>query len=126
MDLRTAGREARAAAGRLQRMPFLRGRAWNLLLGLNILASVVLGILLVWLSIERMDTTYFINLEQNSLRVKQSLHAKLEVEKGRLLSPYELRQKAEELRMKEPVPGQIRRLSIRNLKPRLKKDREEP
>ena len=34
----------------------------------------------------------------------------VEVERERLLSPYELRRKAEEIGMKEPKPGQVRRM----------------
>ena len=38
--------------------------------------------------------------------------AKLEVERERLLSPYELRRRAEEFGMREPKPGQVRRMEI--------------
>ena len=38
--------------------------------------------------------------------------AKLEVERERLLSPYELRRRAEEFGMREPRPGQVRRMEI--------------
>ncbi len=72
----------------------------------------MLGFILVWVSIERMDINYFINREQVRLREKQSLHGKLLVEKERLLSPYELRIKAEKLGMKAPKPGQIRRIEL--------------
>ena len=66
--------------------------------------------LLVWSNIERIDTTYFINIAQNKLQERKALRAKLEVERERLLSPYELRRKAEEIGMKEPKPGQVRRM----------------
>ena len=88
----------------------LRGRTWMLVLALNILMAVVMSIVLVWLNIERMDTTYFINIQRSELREKQGLRAKLEVERDRLLSPYELRMRAEQFGMTEPRPGQIRRL----------------
>lgn len=109
----TAGRAAlsRSLSG-LSQSRFLRGRTWSFLLSANILAAIVLGIILVWVSIERMDINYFINLEQVRLREKQSLHGKLLVEKERLLSPYELRIKAEKLGMKAPKPGQIRRIDL--------------
>ena len=38
--------------------------------------------------------------------------AKLEVERERLLSPYELRRRAEDFGMREPRPGQVRRMEI--------------
>ena len=87
-----------------------KGRTWMLVLALNILMAVVMSIVLVWLNIERMDTTYFINIQKSELRDKQGLRAKLEVERDRLLSPYELRMRAEQFGMTEPRPGQIRRL----------------
>lgn len=92
---------------------FLHGRSWYFLLSVNILLAIVLSLTLVWVSIERMDANYFINLERAKLRDKQSLHAKLEVERERLLSPYELRINAERLGMKAPEPGQIRRMDLK-------------
>ncbi|MDR2745250.1 MAG: hypothetical protein LBB66_08700 [Desulfovibrio sp.] len=89
------------------------GKGWFLALALELLAGILMGLVLVWSNIERMDTTYFINMLQNELREKQGLLAKLEVERGHLLSPHELRRHAEELGMKEPKAGQIRRLELR-------------
>ena len=74
---------------------------------------MVMGLVLVWSNIERMDTTYFINIAQNTMRERRVLRAKLEVERERLLSPYELRRRAEEFSMREPKPGQIRRMEAR-------------
>ena len=73
---------------------------------------MVMGLVLVWSNIERMDTTYFINIAQNEMRERRALRAKLEVERERLLSPYELRRRAEEFGMREPRPGQVRRMEI--------------
>ena len=73
----------------------------------------LLFLVLVWSNIERMDTTYFINIAQNTMRERRALRAKLEVERERLLSPYELRRRAEEFSMREPKPGQIRRMEAR-------------
>ncbi|SDF49832.1 hypothetical protein [Desulfovibrio legallii] len=89
------------------------GRGWLLALVLGLLSCMVMGLVLVWSNIERMDTTYFINISQNTLREREALRAKLEVERERLLSPYELRRRAEEYGMHEPKPGQIRRLELR-------------
>lgn len=87
-------------------------RGWLILFVLEILALPVMGLALVWSGIERTDTTYFINIAQNEVRERQGLHAKLEMERDRLLSPYELRKKAEEFGMKEPKPGQVRRMEL--------------
>lgn len=87
-------------------------RAWLILLVLQLLAIPVMGLALVWSGIERTDTTYFINIAQNEVRERQALHAKLEMERDRLLSPYELRKRAAEFGMKEPQAGQIRRMEL--------------
>ena len=68
-------------------------------------------LILVWSNIERIDTTYFINIAQNKLQERKALRAKLEVERERLLSPVRAApQGAEEIGMKEPKPGQVRRM----------------
>ena len=85
-------------------------KSWLLLLALGLLACMTMCLILVWSNIERIDTTYFINIAQNKLQERKALRAKLEVERERLLSPYELRRKAEEIGMKEPKPGQVRRM----------------
>lgn len=90
-----------------------KNRSWLILIILEILAIPVMGLIQVWSGIERTDLTYFINKAQNDLREKQILHAKLAVEKERLLSPYILRQRAEEFGMHEPAPGQVRRLEYK-------------
>lgn len=88
-------------------------KGWLLVLTLEIIAIPVFWLALVWSGIERTDTTYFINIAQNEVRERQTLHAKLEVERERLLSPYLLRQRADEFGMREPVPGQVRRMEIK-------------
>lgn len=90
-----------------------QGRGWLALLVLEALAIPVIGLILVWTGIERTDTTYFINIAQTEVRERQILHSKLEIERDRLLSPYELRRRAEEFGMKEPRPGQIRRMELK-------------
>lgn len=86
------------------------GKGWLLLLAGGLLSCMTMSLVLVWCNIERTDTTYFINAELNTLRERRALRAKLEVERERLLSPYELRLKAEKLGLGEPKPGQVRRM----------------
>ncbi|WP_297219017.1 hypothetical protein [uncultured Desulfovibrio sp.] len=93
-------------------LPRPTGRGWLLVLAWGILACMAMGLVLVWVNIERMDTNYFINIAQNTLNERKSLRAKLQVERERLLSPYELRRRAEEFGMKEPKPGQVRRMQL--------------
>lgn len=88
-------------------------KSWLILLVVEILALPVMGLMLVWSGIERTDTTYFINIAQNEARERMALHAKLEVERERLLSPYELRRRAGEFGMHEPKAGQVRRLELK-------------
>ena len=82
---------------------------WLLLIVLGILSCMVMSLVMVWVNIERMDTSYFINILQEDIREKQALKAKLEVEREHLLSPYELGRRAEAFGMHQPKPGQIRR-----------------
>ncbi len=72
------------------------------------LSAMFMSLVLVWVNIERMDTSYFINSLQIDIREKHAHKAKLEVEREYLLSPHELGIKAEELGLKQPRVGQIR------------------
>jgi len=99
-------------AGHLAAAMPQRGKTWLLVLAINALMIVGMSVVLVWLSIDRVNTSYFIDVQRGVLKEKQSLRAKLEVERDRLLSPYELRLKADQYGMKEPRPGQIRRMQV--------------
>lgn len=88
-------------------------RGWVFVFVLELLALPVMGLMLVWSGIERTDTTYFINIAQTEVREKEILRNKLEVERERLLSPYELRKKAEQFGMHEPASGQVRKMEIK-------------
>ena len=93
-----------------------RGRGstgWLLIIAMSILTSMVMGLVMVWCNIERMDTNYFINIMQADVRDRQAHRAKLEVERERLLSPHELGRKAESFGMHLPRPGQVRRMGER-------------
>ena len=86
------------------------GSGWLLALIFSVLTSLVLGLILVWLSIESTDMTYAIGQLQASVSDRNALKAKLEVERDRLLAPYELGRAALTLGMREATPGQIRHL----------------
>jgi len=86
------------------------GAGWLLALVLSVLISLVLGLTLVWLSIECTDMTYSLGQLQVSASERNALKAKLEVERDRLLAPYELRRGALTLGMREALPGQVRNL----------------
>lgn len=87
-------------------------RGWLLLALLSILLSLVTGLVLVWLSIERADAAFRIGQLQAELDRRVALKAKLEVERDKLLAPVELGRKAAALGMREARPGQIRRLTL--------------
>jgi hypothetical protein len=71
---------------------------------------MVLGLALIWLSIDRNDTAYAIHKAQEELRSVRAHVGKLEVERDTLLSPYVLGKRAEQLGMGMADPGQVRRL----------------
>ena len=77
--------------------------------GLLVLLLAV-GLSLVWLNIERWDMAYRIERLERELEDKSSLVAKLEVEKGNLLSPQRLRKLAKDFDLAQARPGQIRHL----------------
>lgn len=83
---------------------------WLLTLILSLLFSMVLGLALVWLSIDRNDTAYSIHKMQGQAEEARAHVNKLEVERDSLLSPYVLGRKAEQLGMGMADPGQVRRL----------------
>jgi len=86
---------------------------WLVCIVLGVLASLVMGLIMVWSNIERMDINYFINQLQVSVRERQEHKAKLETEREFLLSPNELGRRAAALGMRQPSPGQVRRMSSR-------------
>lgn len=77
--------------------------------GLLVLLLAV-GLSLVWMNIERWDMAYRIERLERELDDKSSLVAKLEVEKGNLLSPQRLRQLAKEFDLAQARPGQVRHM----------------
>lgn len=88
-------------------------KGWLAVVVIQGLAAIFMLLVMVWSGIERTDTTYFINIAMTELREREALFAKLEVERERLLSPYELRKKAVEFGMREPRPDQVRRMEAK-------------
>lgn len=78
---------------------------WLLTLIVSLLFSMVLGLALVWLSIDRNDTAYGIHKMQARVEEVRAHVGKLEVERDSLLSPYVLGRKAEQLGMGMADPG---------------------
>lgn len=84
---------------------------WLLSLLLLLLLSLMTGLMLVWLSIERTDMAYSIRQLRSEVERRAVLQTKLEVERDRLLAPSVLGRKAAAFGMREARPGQIRRLT---------------
>lgn len=83
---------------------------WLLTIVISMLMSLVMGLSLVWINIDRMNVTYRLRALEADRESRVNLKAKLEVERDRLLSPYELGRKAAAYGMKDARPGQIRRI----------------
>jgi len=85
-------------------------RGWFLLFIITTMTALFMGILLVWLGIGRTDLAYEIRLMRLDFDNRLALKSKLEVERERLLTPYELSKHADRLAIREAQVGQIRRL----------------
>lgn len=72
--------------------------------------NVALGLALVLVSIERTELGYGVRRLEGEVKARVDHANKLEVERGRLLSPYALEKKAVEFGMRAARPGQIRRM----------------
>ncbi|MFW5734899.1 MAG: hypothetical protein ACOCWR_07560 [Oceanidesulfovibrio sp.] len=70
--------------------------------------ALVLGIAVVWVNIERLDTAYRLELLEKNLADMTDLRAKLQLERDNLTSPYRLRKKAQEYGLGPAKPGQLR------------------
>ena len=89
-------------------MSQMSSSGWLLAFIISLLLSLLMGLALVWLSIERTDKAY--SILRNEVEQRAVLKTKLEVERDRLLAPHVLRRKAIQLGMSEAKPGQIRRM----------------
>ena len=91
-------------------MSQMSSSGWLLAFIISLLLSLLMGLALVWLSIERTDKAYSIRQLRNEVEQRAVLKTKLEVERDRLLAPHVLRRKAIQLGMSEAKPGQIWRM----------------
>ena len=91
-------------------MSQMSSSGWLLAFIISLLLSLLMGLALVWLSIERTDKAYSIRQLRNEVEQRAVLKTKLEVQRDRLLAPHVLRRKAIQLGMSEAKPGQIPRM----------------
>ncbi|WP_320007481.1 hypothetical protein [Maridesulfovibrio sp.] len=78
-------------------------------LALTMGSALILGLVSVWLNIERVDKAYDLRRMEKRLDEQEALAAKLEVEKNNLLSPIRLRELAKQYGFGPASQGQIRR-----------------
>ncbi len=91
-------------------MSQMSSSGWLLAFVISLLMSLLMGLPLIWLSIERTDKAYTIRQLKSEVEQRSVLKSKLEVERDRLLAPQVLRRKAAQLGMSEARAGQIRRM----------------
>ncbi len=85
---------------------------WLLAVIISLLVTGLLAPTAVWISLDTSDILYQNRQMQAELDKKKELSEKLEIEAARLLSPYELKKKAEHLGMGQANAGQVRRITI--------------
>lgn len=76
--------------------------------GLMFVVTIILGLGLVWVNIERVDLAYELKTLDRELQEKQEQNSKLQVERHYLLAPATLRDKAEKAGLRPPRRDQIR------------------
>ena len=72
--------------------------------------TIVLGLALVWVNIERVDLAYELKTLDRELQEKQDQNSKLQVERHYLQAPTTLRTRAESAGLHPPRRDQIRTL----------------
>jgi len=77
---------------------------------ISVTILVALALALTWLNIERTKLAYRVRVLQNEVVRITDLNANLSIEREHLLSPHELRKKAERMGLGPARPGQIRRI----------------
>jgi len=81
-----------------------------LFLTISFLLALSLGLVRVWVNVERVDLAYELEKLHKDLEENRQLRAKLRVERDNLLSSCNLRSIAEKQGLKEPKADQVRRL----------------
>ncbi len=76
--------------------------------GLMFVVTIILGLGLVWVNIERVDLAYELKTLERELQEKQEQNSKLQVERHYLLAPATLRDRAEKAGLRPPRRDQIR------------------
>jgi len=76
----------------------------------NLAMTMLLGLGLVWLNMERVELAYDLRRLEMQARELGALVDKLEIERDNLLAPYNLRRRAPEYGLRPARAGQIRRL----------------
>lgn len=82
-------------------------------IGVMFVLTIMLGLALVWVNIERVDLAYELKTLERELQDKQEQHSKLQVERHYLLAPATLRARAEAAGLRPPRRDQIRTLQER-------------
>lgn len=77
---------------------------------LSCAVNIALGLGMVLISIERTELGYSMRKLEGMVKTRADHGHELEVERGRLVSPYALERKAAEFGMRAARPGQIRRM----------------
>ncbi len=77
---------------------------------ISVLFLLALGLVLVWLNLERTKLSYQLNGMQKNLRVATEYNTKETIERDQLLSPAELTRKAVDMGLHTARPGQLRRV----------------
>lgn len=70
--------------------------------------TIVLGLALVWINIERLDQAYELKKLEHELQVSRDQNSKLQVERQYLLAPATLREKADKAGLHPAHRDQIR------------------
>lgn len=87
-------------------------RRWMLLIAVSGVVTLVLGMSLVWLNIERVDLAYELKRLKSQARELDDHASKLRVERDNLLAPYRLEKLADEFGLHVPKAGQMRRAGL--------------
>ncbi len=80
------------------------------LLAFMLLATFILGMAKVWVTVERVDMAYRMERLQEEHRDNRELRTKLSIEQNNLLSPYRLRQFGREHGLTKPGDEQVRKI----------------